>query len=252
MENKFKVSDKVRCVSERGYMWLTKGYTYEIKSCSALDINVINDNNTIFNYPKDCFESKFQEPNYMMVWDTEEKKAEKLEVFADLSDNPRYDNIYPVYVLKNNNTERRLHAKSIEQWKKDTGFLFENSLHERFFAGDVIYWVHKKNNTLHNENTKKDCDQKELKEDKVNSEAMTKESAEKYIKEHKVKYKPFTMEEFKAYRDCWFVNISNKHINVKASSYNDKQVFLKEISLSYAELLECFTFEDGTPCGIKE
>ena len=120
MENKFKVSGKVRCVSEKGYMWLTKGYTYEIRSCSDVEVGVINDDSRIFNYPKFCFEPVIQRPNYMMVWDNAEESAMEQNVINDLRNDSICTDDYPVIILtKSGKVCGYKHCKSIEQWNKD-------------------------------------------------------------------------------------------------------------------------------------
>ena len=74
----FKVGDTVECVDDY-CSDLTLGDKY--KTSEIINGCVVVYNNGVRN---DCLPSRFklakqeQEPNYMYVWDTEEKKAEKL------------------------------------------------------------------------------------------------------------------------------------------------------------------------------
>ncbi len=84
-----------------------------------------------------------------------------------------------------------------------------------------------------------------------NTEIMTKESAKKYIKEHEVKYRPFTMEEFMKTNNNWIISKAIKE-GLWVIRCNNKDVYVYDGTISYKSLLKDYTFEDGTPCGIKE
>lgn len=70
-------------------------------------------------------------------------------------------------------------------------------------------------------------------------------------------YRPFAnAEEFKPHRDKWIICDRDHHFNNE--SYRVVIVCKKGIvfgaeepTISFAELLNRFTFEDGTPCGVK-
>ncbi len=274
MENKFKVGDLVECITDVSSL-LTDGDKYTIEEVLPNGNVVVFDNGCRCECSIDIFKlaKQKQEPNYMYVWSADEKDAKIAEVIDDLTDNPRCINGFPVVILNSTGVHQRKFAKSIEQWEVDNKPkpLFVNTLNERFFKGDKIYWVRKETNTLESGIIDYYCSY-ELKESKVSSEIMTKESAEKYIEEHetieplsvyrnsmrndqklkelKAKYRPFTMEEFKAYRDCWFMAKSGNCFKIEGHS--STAVLIGENIQRYDRLLENFTFEDGTPCGIKK
>ena len=189
-----------------------------------------------------------QEPNYMMVWDDEEKEAEKLEVIAYLNNSSNIEEGGFYIGMCSGNSKLR-YVKSIEQWKKDTGFLFENSLHERFFVGDFIYQVFKETNTKITcgiDNILKEF----YVESETHSEIMTKESAEKYVKEHEVKYRPFTMEEFIKANSNWIISKDIKE-GLYVVKCNSTDIYVYDGLITYESLLKQYVFEDGTPCGMR-
>jgi len=116
MDN-FKVGCTVECIKPCDKKGLRGGKEYEIIGINQRNIEVLADNGSYMQFPK----TRFKLVNYMYVWDGDnEKNAEKLEVVADLSTNPRYNSYCPIIcILKNGTSEPFYHCKSIEQWEAD-------------------------------------------------------------------------------------------------------------------------------------
>ena len=74
------------------------------------------------------------------------------------------------------------------------------------------------------------------------------------LKVHKKekKLRPWTMEEFEKHRDEWFVSLVG--VNRKIECYDHRCVYLGKFGaeLTYTDLMERFTLEDGSPCGVLE
>ena len=135
------------------------------------------------------------EPNYMMVWERKEKNAIKLEVVANLNNNPRFHGDFAVVSINlSGETVLFRHCKSIEQWRKDN-VLFTNSLEEDFFEEDTVFWVDKATNKINSASIGAILTQEGFRDSEYTTEIMTKYSAEKYIKEHEVVVVEMTMEE---------------------------------------------------------
>lgn len=63
---------------------------------------------------------------------------------------------------------------------------------------------------------------------------------------------PFNMETIKPYRDKWFKNKYSKSY-VRILDFNDTWINVDgPFKITYAQFLEAYTFEDGSPCGIEQ
>ena len=74
------------------------------------------------------------------------------------------------------------------------------------------------------------------------------------LKVHKKekKLRPWTMEEFEKHRDEWFVSLVG--VKRRIGCYDHRCVYLGRFGaeLTYTDLMERFTLEDGSPCGVLE
>jgi len=253
MENKFKEGDLVECVEVVGCD-LELGNKYEVESVGDFHIGVTKDGKFVGQYKKRRFKlaKQEQEPNYMYVWDVSEKDAIKLDVFADLSTNPRRTNNYPIVALDERGVICAfMHCKTIKQWEADNKPkpLFVNSLGEEFFEGDIVWMFSFKDYKIYHCNIGNIYIETYTAIEDVRSEIMTKESAEKYIKEHAAKYRPFTMEEFIEVNNNWIISKIIKE-GLYVVSCNSKDVYVHDGTISYEALLRDYTFKNGTPCGV--
>ena len=192
MENKFKEGDLVECIEVVGCD-LELGNKYEVESVGDFHIGVTKDGKFVGQYKKRRFKlaKQEQESNYMYVWDVSEKDAIKLDVFADLSTNPRRTNNYPIVALDERGVICAfMHCKTIKQWEADN--------------------------------------------------------------KPKPKYRPFTQEEFRQHRDKWLKHIQGSTHEYRVNRTEDDYIFVGDSRCTYRDLLDSFTFEDGTPCGVKE
>lgn len=71
------------------------------------------------------------------------------------------------------------------------------------------------------------------------------------IKHKEKKLRPWTMEEFKQYRDEWFV-AKGADVQYKVGSISKGRVILGNVPISFEEMMNQLTLEDGSPCGVLE
>lgn len=64
-------------------------------------------------------------------------------------------------------------------------------------------------------------------------------------------YRPFeSMDEFYPHRNKWLVGKIERHYG-RPVGFDDEQLYGADgVRITYSELTEHFTFEDGTPCGV--
>lgn len=76
-----------------------------------------------------------------------------------------------------------------------------------------------------------------------------------FISEIKVKQekklRPWTMGEFKQYRDEWFV-AKGADVQYKVGSISKGRVIMGNVPISFEEMMNQLTLEDGSPCGVIE
>jgi len=65
------------------------------------------------------------------------------------------------------------------------------------------------------------------------------------------KYRPFTFEDRELFKDKWIKYKNNENeVEIRLCFVDKFSVFSNEL-YTYEELLRCFTFLDGSPCGVK-
>ena len=67
------------------------------------------------------------------------------------------------------------------------------------------------------------------------------------------KYRPFkNAEEFEPHREWWVMQKESESVKTKIGEYGNKGILLNNEFMFYSQLLNDYTFEDGTPCGVEE
>lgn len=73
-----------------------------------------------------------------------------------------------------------------------------------------------------------------------------------YIVPIKPVYRPYAnAAEFSPNRSRWLTSKETKDHYAKAVAFNDENWYIGERPMTYEDMLEDFTFDDGLPCGIK-